>query len=257
MNGEYNIPTVLVDDESNCLSALEQLIIKYCPDIEVVACASTVREAVKKIEEHKPRLVFLDIRMSDGDGFQVLDNVSHKNFEVIFTTAHEEYALKAFEFSAIHYLLKPVDHKALTEAVSRFTDNTYRPDALNHKINLIKENLSSNHKKIILPVSGGFEIYETADIIRCQAEGCYTEIYIKGQKKCVVVSNSIGHYENLLDDLYFVRVHKKHLINMNFVNKFIKSYGGYLQMSDGAEISISERKKSYFQQRLKNFARGL
>ncbi|MBN3036508.1 MAG: response regulator transcription factor [Bacteroidales bacterium] len=251
------IRTVIVDDELHCLSALKQLIAKYCPDVVVSGTASSVREAIVKIQDVQPQLVFMDIRMPDGDGFQVLERVEYNDFEVIFTTAHKEYALKAFEFSAIHYLLKPVGRKALQEAISRYTGYCNTHMDMSRKIRLVKENIASGHKKIILPVSAGFEIYETADIIRCQGEGAYTEIFIRGQDRPVIVSQHVGHYEELLVDQGFARVHKKHLVNLNFVSKFMRSGGGYLLLSDGSEIIISDRRKAYFQQRLKDFARGL
>jgi len=251
------IRTLVIDDEKNCLIALQALIKRYCPELEIEGIASNVKEAIEQINLIKPDLVFLDIRMPDGEGFNVLQSVSYTGFEVIFTTAHKEYALKAFDFSAIHYLLKPIDYSALINAVAKYKESGKGASERQKKLDLIKQNAASGYKKIILPVSEGFEIYNTADVVRLEADGSYSSIFIKDCKKPIVVSNAIGHYEELLGDLYFVRVHKKHLINLNFVVKFVRSHGGYLLMADGGEISISERKKSEFQQRLKDFARGL
>lgn len=249
--------TTIIDDEHYCQAALLELINRYCPELEVTGTASSVKTGIEEINRNEPDLVFLDIRMPDGDGFQVLQTVSYTNFGIIFTTAHQEYALKAFDFSAIHYLLKPIDHRALRNAVDKFVTTGMDYPGNSKKISLIRENAGTGYKKIILPVSEGYEIYDTSDIIRLEADGSYTSIFFKDTVKPVIVSNGIGHYEEMLKDLSFVRVHKKHLVNLNFVTKFIKSDGGYLLMSDGAEITISERKKSEFQQRLKDFARGL
>ncbi|MCD4737198.1 MAG: LytTR family DNA-binding domain-containing protein [Bacteroidales bacterium] len=252
-----SVKTLIIDDEKNCQAALSELVNRFCPELEILGMASSVKTGIALINKIKPDLVFLDIKMPDGDGFKVLQNVEYNNFEVIFTTAHKEYALKAFDFSAIHYLLKPIDHNALKNAVRKFIEFDKKHYNRSKKIELIKENAVSGYKKIIFPVTEGFEIYDTSDIIRLEADGSYTSIYFKDVEKPVIVSHLIGHYEELLGDLFFVRVHKSHLINLNFVSKYIKSDGGYLLMSDGAEITISERKKSDFQQRLRKFARGL
>ncbi|MCD4696260.1 MAG: response regulator transcription factor [Bacteroidales bacterium] len=248
------IKTVIIDDEENCLSALELLIEKHCPELVLVNKANSVETGVKAIEESEPDLVFLDIRMPDGDGFSVLDKAKERKFEVIFTTAHEEYAIRAFEFSAIHYLLKPIDKAALIEAVERLNNHNRKVIDVNQRLDILKENFNENHNRIMLPSMEGFSIYKIEDIIRCEAEGSYTNVYLINESKPVLVSNPIGNYEKLLIGLNFCRVHNKHLVNLKHVTGFHKAYGGFLVMQDGTEVKVADRKKNYLLEKLKNLA---
>jgi len=250
------IKTVIIDDEENCLSALELLIEKHCPELVLVNKANSVETGIKAIKESEPDLLFLDIRMPDGDGFNVLDQVKYKSFEVIFTTAYEEYAIRAFEFSAIHYLLKPIEKSALIEAVERFNNLYRRVIDVNQRLDVLKENFNQNHNRIMLPSMEGFSIYKIEDIIRCEAEGCYTKVYLINESKPVLVSNPIGNYEKLLAGLNFCRVHNKHLVNLKHVSRFLKAYGGFLVMQDGTEVKVSDRKKNHLLEKLKNLARS-
>ncbi len=251
-----SINTIIVDDEPHCLSALKQLTQRYCPDIKVVDTAGSVKEAIESIEEYKPDLVFLDIRLPDGDGFNVLEQVNYKSFEVVFTTAYEEYAIRAFEFSAIHYLLKPIDKVNLMEAVERLNNLNQDINGINQSLDVLKDSYNQNHKRIMLPSMEGFSIYEIENIIRCEADGCYTRIYIKDEEKPILVSNPIGTYERLFTDLPFCRIHSKHFINLKHVTKYLKSYGGFVVMEDGNEVKVSERKKAHLFEKMKSFARG-
>lgn len=250
-----SINTIIVDDEQHCLSALKQLTERYCPDIVVIDTAGSVKDAIEAIEKNKPDLVFLDIRMPDGDGFNVLDRVNYKSFEVIFTTAYEEYAIKAFEFSAIHYLLKPIEKSALIEAIERFNNLNRKVVDVDQRLDVLKENFNQNHNRIMLPSFEGFSIYKIEDIVRCEAEGCYTNVYLINESKPVLVSNPIGNYEKLMAGLNFCRVHNKHLVNLNHVSRFLKAHGGFLEMQDGTEVKVSDRKKNHLLEQLKNLAR--
>ena len=159
------INTIIVDDEKKSIFSLEMLLEKYCPEINIIGTAESVKQAIESINILKPDLVFLDITMPDGDGFDVLENVNFIDFEVIFVTAFNQYALKAFEFSAIHYLLKPVNYTELQKAVKRF-ENLKSKDVFNEKIQVLRDSLNNKHKKIILPSFDGLEIINLDEIIR-------------------------------------------------------------------------------------------
>ncbi|MBT4729798.1 MAG: response regulator [Bacteroidetes bacterium] len=185
------IKAILVDDEKNSLSTLQLLLDKYCPEVEVIGTAQNVADSIKIIDELKPELVFLDIAMPDGDGFEVLENVSHKLFQVIFTTAYDQYALRAFEYAALHYLLKPINFNDLQDAVARFTKVTDESE-FDDKLLKIKDSLASQQNKIILPTMEGLNIIDIEDIIRCESDNNYTIFILKTDKK-IVVSKTLSN----------------------------------------------------------------
>ncbi|MBT4969937.1 MAG: response regulator transcription factor, partial [Bacteroidetes bacterium] len=209
------IKAILVDDEKNSLSTLQLLLDKYCPEVEIIGTAQNVADSIKIIDELKPELVFLDIAMPDGDGFEVLENVSHKLFQVIFTTAYDQYALRAFEYAALHYLLKPINFNDLQDAVARFTKVTDESE-FDDKLLKIKDSLASQQNKIILPTMEGLNIIDIEDIIRCESDNNYTIFILKTDKK-IVVSKTLSNYEKLLADKDFFRIHSKHLVNLKYV----------------------------------------
>jgi len=245
---------IIVDDEENSISTLSMLLEKYCPQIDIVGTAMTHRDAVSKIDELKPNLVFLDISIPDGDGFKVLESVEFKSFEVIFVTAYNQYALRAFEFSAIDYLLKPVDYKKLKAAVERFSKitNYNLPD---NRVSVLKENLHSQNQRIILSSMEGFDIYDIADIVRCEANGSYTNFYFKDKHK-LITSKTLNNFEKLLSDLSFSRIHSKHLVNLRYVKKYVSGRGGYVVLEDGSKVDVSERKKRDFIRQMKMASRS-
>ncbi len=247
------VQAVIVDDEENSLEALAILLQKYCPDVQVAGAAQTVESAIELIDAVKPELVFLDIALPDGQGFEILDEVTHTNFEVIFTTAYDQYALKAFDFSALDYLLKPINAEKLQQAVDRFL-KIRKDENLSDRVSVLKESLGNRNERIILSSMDGFEVYKIADIVRCEANGSYTVFYIKtGQR--IITSKTLNNFEKLLSDLSFVRVHSKHLINLEYVKKYISGRGGYIMFEDGTQVDVSERKKKEFIQRMKGHAR--
>ena len=248
------IHAVLVDDEDNSLEALEILLNRYCPDVQVDGRAQSVEEAIETIDEIKPELVFLDIALPDGQGFEVLDNVSHSGFEVIFTTAYDQYALKAFDFSALDYLLKPINAEKLKQSVERFQEIRGQID-IGERVSVLKEKLGNLNERIILSSMDGFEVYKIADIIRCEANGSYTTFFIRDERK-VVTSKTLNNFEKLLDDMPFVRVHSKHLVNLNYIKKYISGRGGYIVFEDGTQVDVSERKKKEFIRLMKEHARS-
>lgn len=248
------IQAVLVDDESNSLEALSILLEKYCPTVEIIGTAQSVEEAVETIDEKEPELVFLDIALPDGQGFEVLEQVNHKNFEVIFTTAYDQYALTAFEFSALDYILKPINAEKLQQSVARFEEIKGEKDYTG-RVSVLKDRLKSINERIILSSMDGFEVYKIADIIRCEANGSYTTFFIKGGIK-VVTSKTLNNFEKLLADQPFARVHSKHLVNLEYIKKYISGRGGYVVFEDGSQVDVSERKKKEFIRLMKEHARS-
>lgn len=248
------IQAVLVDDEDNSLEALGILLEKYCPDVQVIGTAQSVAAAIKTIDDLKPELVFLDIALPDGQGFEVLDEVSHTQFEVVFTTAYDQYALTAFEFSALDYILKPINVDKLKQSVARYQEIKGEKD-ISPKVSVFKDSLKNINERIILSSMDGFEVYKIADIIRCEANGSYTTFFIKGGIK-VVTSKTLNNFEKLLSDKPFARVHSKHLVNLEYIKKYISGRGGYVVFEDGSQVDVSERKKKEFIRLMKEHARS-
>ena len=162
----------------------------------------------------------LDISLPDGDGFDVLENAGYRTFEVIFTTASDKFAIKAFEFSAIHYLLKPINFKELQQAVDRF-EQVRGDNMLNEKVSILKGSLNKNYKKIILPSAEGLILKDLDDIIRCEADSNYTIFFFSNKEK-LLISKSLNNFEKILTDIHFCRIHNKHLINLKYVERYIK-----------------------------------
>jgi two-component system LytT family response regulator len=247
------IQAIIVDDEDNSLEALAILLQKYCPDVQIIGSAQTVASAIELIDSLKPELVFLDIALPDGQGFEVLEEVGYTGFEVIFTTAYDQYALKAFDFSALDYLLKPISAEKLQQAVERF-EKIRKDENYGDRVSVLKDSLANHNERIILSSMDGFDVYKISDIVRCEANGSYTTFYIKGGQR-IITSKTLNNFERLLADLSFVRVHSKHLINLEYVKKYISGRGGYIVFEDGSQVDVSERKKKEFIMRMKGHAR--
>lgn len=248
------IKTLIVEDEQKSRDVLVKIIEKNCPELSIIGMASSVSEGVDMIKSLKPDLVFLDITMPDGSGFDLLEQVQGQKFELIFATASNEHAIKAFKYSACDYLLKPIDIDELKNAVSRVEKRkSDAPDMqnLNFLIQQLKRS-DDNYQKITLPTGNAYEIINLKDIIRCEADGSYTYFFLSDKRK-LMVSASLKHYEELLPEQDFIRVHHHNLINMNHVVRFLKEDGGYAVMTDGSKIEISRRKKDQFMDRLKSF----
>jgi two-component system, LytTR family, response regulator len=227
------------------------MIQKSCPELEIIGHASDVPQGVELIRSLKPDLVFLDISMPNGTGFEVLEQVSDLHFELIFATASDQHALKAIKYSACDYLLKPIDADELKAAVDKVVKKKKSNSGMDNLQFLIEhlKRTDENYQKITLPTGNAYEIVNIKDIIRCEADGSYTTFYL-GDKRKLVISAGLKHYEELLPEVDFIRVHHHHLINMNHVLRFLKEDGGYAIMSDGSKIEISRRKKEAFMDRL-------
>jgi two-component system, LytTR family, response regulator len=251
------LKTLIIEDEEKSRDVLLKIIEKNCPNLVVTGMATNVAEGVEKIKTLQPDLVFLDITMPDGSGFDVLEQVQGYKFDLIFATASNHHAVRAFKYSACDYLLKPIDAEELKAAVARIMERKSQvPDMqnLNFLIQQLKR-ADDNYQKITLPTGNAYEIINLKDIIRCEADGSYTNFFLADKRK-LMVSASLKHYEELLPENDFIRAHHHHLINMNHVLRFLKEDGGYAVMSDGSKIEISRRKKDQFMERLKSFKLG-
>ncbi|MDA3906271.1 MAG: LytTR family DNA-binding domain-containing protein [Bacteroidales bacterium] len=249
------IKTLLLDDDQQILLILENLMTIQFPNIQVIGKAKTVKEGIQLIDTLKPDLIFLDIEFPDGDGFTILDAVSYTNFETIFISSHEQFAMKAFEYSALHYLRKPIVPAEVNDALSRF--NVSSDEAtITTQITKVKDALTDREPKLIIPTTEGLDLIKIKDIKRCEASDVYTIFHMVDGKK-YMASKSLNNYEKLLSDMHFFRIHSKHLVNMQFIVQYIKGKGGYVVLEQGDELEVSVRKKMDFMNRLKDYARSL
>jgi two-component system LytT family response regulator len=249
------IKAVIIEDETKSAEVLARLLQVNCPDISVLGKAENVKSGIELVSKLHPDLIFLDVMMPDGSGFDVLEKLSDLKFEVIFTTATDKFAVKAIKYSALDYLLKPIDAEELKIAVQKVSDRNKAKLGGTNEENLrsLLENVRQNESqfsKITLPTGHAYEIVLIKDIIRCEANDNYTNVYLAGGKK-FLVSGTLKHYEDLLPATDFVRVHHSHLINMNHMLRFIKEDGGYAVMSDGSKVEVSRRKREDFLNKLK------
>lgn len=228
---------IIIDDIENARISLKADLLDYCPDVEVVGEAEGVVSGVKAIKELNPDVVFLDIQMNDGTGFDLLEILPEVNFKLIFTTASNEFAIKAFKFSAVDYLMKPIDPIELREAVSKASFD------FNFGVETLKHNLNNGIERIALNSQDKIIVIKVLDIVRLESSGSYTLFYTK-QGEQILVTKTLKEYDALLSDQGFIRVHQSHLINLDAVKEFVKNDGGYIKMLDGSDIPVSSRKKS-------------
>lgn len=239
--------TIIVEDEIMSLEFLKTLVTEFCTEIQIIGTASNVKDAIQLIDTHSPDIVFMDIEMQTGTGFDVLQGIKERNFHVIFTTAFDHYAIKAIKFSAIDYLLKPINLEELQESVTKAVSALSQRQQ-DSKIQLLIKNLERSGKEgfsISLSTSDGIEYIRLSQIIRLEANGPYTTFFTKNQKK-IMVSKNLKEYELLLSDHDFFRIHNSYIINLNEIYRMTKTDGGYVIMSDDAMIAISPRKKEQF-----------
>lgn len=240
------IKAVIIDDIPEAIEVLKSDLENYCVNIEVVGRAEGVVSGAKVIKELKPDLVFLDIQMQDGTGFDLLEILPETNFKLIFTTASDEYAVKAFKFSAVDYLLKPIDPDELMDAVSRVEDQ----DQPAERVELLKENFHQP-KRIALNTLEKIHIVNVEEILRCESNINYTMFYFTDETK-LLVTKTLKEFDKLLGDHDFIRVHQSHLINTRFIKEFTKS-DGYIIMKDGTKVPVSTRKKQVLMEMISNF----
>jgi two-component system LytT family response regulator len=234
---------IIVDDEPAVRNTISSLLREGFPDITVCAAAGSVSEGYDAIMKHQPDILFLDVELPDGLGFDLLKKVSPVHFRTIFITGHQEYALDAIKVSALDYILKPIDADELRAAINKARE------LINHeeeqlKILALSENLQGRKvlKRIILRTNEALQLISVSDIVRAEADSNYTHFYLAGGKH-IIVSRTIKEYEALLAGSGLIRVHQSHLVNLNYVDKFFKRDGGYLQLKDGSSIPVSPNLK--------------
>jgi len=235
---------IIIDDEQESRNTIFNILNNYCDQVTVVAQAENVREGLAAIEDYKPDVVFLDIQMPDGSGFDLLENLPEINFQVIFITAFDQYALKAIKFSALDYILKPVDPHLLIEAVNKIKPSETNHDFITHQISTLLRN-KNNFERITLPTLEGLKFINIKDIIRCEADNNYTQFFLNSGEK-ILVTKTLKEYDETLSELDFIRVHQSHLVNVKFVDRYIKGDGGTIVMVDGSEVEVSRRRKEEF-----------
>jgi two-component system, LytTR family, response regulator len=238
------IKAILIDDEVHCLDTLNILLADYCPEVNVMEICPSSKKGIEAIEKLKPELVFLDIEMPFMNGFELLQQFKEIPFSVIFTTSYDQYAIKAIRFSALDYLLKPVDPKELVTAVHKIQVQKRAPSEeqfrmlmnhINHK--------ESSFNKIAIPTVEGFELVHVDNVVYCEADDNYTHLYIKNKKR-ITACRTLKEIEEQMNDFgFFVRVHNSYLANLNEVTKYIRGEGGYLVMSDHSTVNVSRSRK--------------
>jgi len=237
---------IIIDDEKNTRDVVSAIMAKHCKEVEIIGFADSVKSGVQIIQKHKPDLLLLDIHLPDGTGFDILKGIKPDNFKIIFITAHEEYALKAFKFSALDYILKPINSNELTASIKKATDS------LQHAVNLQLATFAHNYsnlpkepKKIILKTLDSIYSVSVTEIIRCQADTCYTRFFLR-DGQIIMVSATLKKFDELLTEFGFFRVHQSHLINLDYFVRYKKTGGGLAILNDGTEVPVASRKKDLF-----------
>jgi two-component system LytT family response regulator len=246
------VTAIIVDDEPYSCESLATLLERYCPDVKLLDICYSGTDALKAIKEQPPTLLFLDIEMPGMNGFEMLQKLPSVNFSIIFTTSYDQYAIKAIRFSALDYLLKPVDREELQTAVQKATHKSH--EAFPQQMEILLQKL--NHptiavNKIAIPTMEGLQMLFVENIISCSSDSNYTILHLKNKQK-ITASRTLKEIEEMLEDYSFLRVHHSYLINLNEIEKYIKGDGGYLIMSDGSNIDVSRSRKEVLMKKLQH-----
>jgi len=235
--------TIIIDDEAHVRVTLKRFLKRYCPEVQLVAEAESVISGLKAITKYHPDLILLDIKMDDGTGFDLLEAVDNVDFKIIFITAYEKYAIKAFKFSAVDYILKPVNPEELAKAVKRAGE--VKQDEYNIRLEALGENMKlgeDKNKKIILKTQDNIYLTNVKDITYCESDGCYTRFHTAEGEK-ILVSKTLKEYDELFKENGFFRIHKSYLINLRYIKRFEKQDGGYVVLPNDKRIPVASRKK--------------
>lgn len=248
------VTAVIIDDEKGARETLKNMLRVYCQDVELVGEAESIDVALPLIWKETPNIIFLDIEMPKGSGFDLADKLKETDSKIIFTTAYSKYALRAIKASAFDYLLKPIEITELKESIAKTQTkiNESKSKILDKQNNLASSNNDNGKNKLAIPSSDGYDIINTDDIIFCEANRNYTTFYLVS-KLIVVASKTLKEYEKLLPEKTFIRVHQKYLVNFNYVVKYIRGRGGFIIMSNGIQVPISQGKKAQLNKLLSNF----
>ncbi len=244
------LKAIIIDDEPYCCEILAAMLESDCPEVEIINICNNANDALTAIRQYSPDLVFLDVEMPRMNGFEMLEQLPSINFHLIFTTSYDQYALKAIRFSAIDYLLKPIDREELKKAVQKVKDRNHLP--LPQQLEILLQKIkqpSSPVNKIALPTMEGLQMIPIETIISCESDDNYTRLQLKSNKK-ILVTRSLKEMEEILEQHSFIRVHRFYLVNLNEIEKYIKGDGGYLVMSDGSSIDVAKNKKELLLKKL-------
>lgn len=242
------IRAIVIDDEEESRNTVINILNNFCNNVQVIAQAENVQEGKEKVESEKPDVVFLDIQMPDGTGFDLLDQLPEINFQVIFVTAFDQYALKAIKFSALDYILKPVNPQHLIDAVEKLKAPETDLGLISKQISTLLRN-KNGFERITLPTFEGLRFIILKDIIRCESDNNYTNFYLNSGEK-VMVTKTLKEYDDCLSGEDFIRVHQSHLVNSKYIDRYIKGDGGTIIMTDGSQIEVSRRRKEEFLKRM-------
>lgn len=237
------IKAIIVDDEPDCCELLATLLNRYCVDVKILDICYSGEAAIQSINEYQPDILFLDIEMPFMNGFEVLERLTDINFDIIFTTSYDQYAIKAIRFSALDYLLKPIDREELQKSVQKAVQQSRHalPEQLTILLDKLKKPAQSI-SKVPIPTLEGFRLIAVDNILRCESEGNYTFLFLKSKEK-VTASRTLKEMEEILEDFPFLRVHHSHIVHTREVEKYVRGEGGYLVMSDGTTVNVSRSRK--------------
>ena len=238
------IKAILIDDEVHCLDTLGMLLSDYCPEVQIMEQCMSAKKGLDAIEKLSPELVFLDIEMPLMNGFELLEQFKSIPFSVIFTTSYDQYAIKAIRFSALDYLLKPIDPKELVTAVHKVEAHKTPPSA--EQFQMLMDQIQHKEKgftKIAVPTFEGFELIPIDQVLRCEADDNYSYLFLKNKNKVTACRTLKEMEEQLQDFSFFIRVHHSWIVNLNEVTKYVRGEGGYLMMSDGSTVTVSRSRK--------------
>lgn len=239
------INALIIDDEQHCIDRLANLLKQYHSEVMLVSTAASVKEGLQAIELCQPQLLFLDVQLKDGTGFDLLRQCKHINFKIIFTTAFEKFAIEAIKFSAIGYLLKPVEEEDLKQAVDKI--KTISVEQTRQMANVIDTNMNQpiKKKRLTVPVGNELLFLNIEDIVRCHSDINYTTIF-KNDKQKIVVAKTLKEFEEMLTAYDFFRIHNSDLINLSYLKSYNKGKGGSVTLTDGTELEVSTRRKDDF-----------
>ncbi len=238
------IRSIIIEDEKRSRDTLRELLKRFCKNVEIIAEADGYKSGIEAIKKHKPDVIFLDIQMPDGSGFKLLEDIGEIDFEIIFTTAYDQFAIKAIKYSALDYLLKPIFPEELINAIKKI-EKKRQINTINKNIKVLLDNINTPEeepKKIVLSTSDKIHVIKTDEIIRCESDNYYTNFFFTNGKQ-LLISKTLKENDELLSAHNFIRPHKSHLINTKYIKSFNRNEGGFIVMTDDSKIPVSRRKR--------------
>ncbi len=238
------IRTIIIDDEKHCCDNLQWQLKQYCPEIDLIAVCNNAQKGLQQIRHYQPQLIFIDVEMPGMSGFEMLESLTQINFDIIFTTAFDQYAIRAIKFGALDYLIKPIDKDELREAINKFLNRTQRDSLkqLNALLTHIKKSNDLSFQKIALPTLHGYELVPLNNIMYCESSSNYTNIHLNNGQH-LLISRTLKDIEDLLDTQPFFRAHNSYLVNLQYAVRYIKGEGGSLVLNNDINVPVSRNKK--------------